>query len=195
MAASRIRQAQDFFSLNGQKGLFMASDIFQLKNLEGTFPLVLVHDVIEHIGCKDRFLSGLRKYLVNGGVMFVAFPAWQMPFGGHQQTARGRFVSHCPFIHLLPGFCYKWLLRASGEREDTVKELLDIRQTRCTIEVFRKAVRRSGYRILGESLYFVNPHYEVKFGMRPRRLSKMIAAIPYLRNFFCTSCFYILEKQ
>lgn len=195
MAASRIEQARAFFALDGRKGTFIASDIFRMKHLEGTFPLVLVHDVIEHIGCKDRFLSDLRNYLSDGGVMFVAFPAWQMPFGGHQQTARGRFVSHCPFIHLLPAGCYQWLLRVSGESADTISELLDIRRTRCTVEMFRKLARRNGYRIVGERLYFVNPHYEAKFGMRPRRLSRMIAAIPYVRNFFCTGCFYLLEKE
>jgi hypothetical protein len=30
--------------------------------------------------------------------------------------------------------------------------------------------------------------------LSPRRLNGVIAAIPYIRNFFCTSCFYILKK-
>ena len=39
-----------------------------------------------------------------------------MPFGGHQQIAKG-FVSRVPFIHLLPENIYAKLLRISGESE------------------------------------------------------------------------------
>ena len=191
---SRIRQAQSFFSSKDQKGIFIASDIFQLRDLEGAFSLILVHDVIEHIERKAEFLSDLRSYLSPDGIMFIAFPAWQMPFGGHQQIARGRIVSHFPFIHLFPLFFYKWLLKACGEKEDTIKELLSIRQTKCTIEMFRRIAQQTGYQIVDEQLYFINPHYEIKFGLLPRKLNKIISAIPYLRNFFSTSCFYILKR-
>lgn len=46
-----------------------------------------------------------------------------------------------------------------------------------------------------QQLYFINPHYETKFGFTPRKLNKHIAHIPYLRNFVSISCFYILRKQ
>lgn len=92
MADSRIQQARTFFADKNQKGTFIASDIFQLKDLEKTFPLILIHDVVEHIEHKAQFLSDLKRYLSSGGVLFVAFPAWQMPFGGHQQIAQGKVV-------------------------------------------------------------------------------------------------------
>ena len=117
-----------------------------------------------------------------------------MPFGGHQQIAHGRIISHFPFIHLLPLFLYKWLLKACGEKEDAIKELLNIRHTRCTIEIFRMIAHRTGYQIVNEQLYFINPHYETKFGLLPRKLNKIISTIPHLRNFFSTSCFYILKR-
>ncbi|WP_291529072.1 class I SAM-dependent methyltransferase [Bacteroides sp. UBA939] len=194
IATSRIQQARTFFADKNQKAVFIASDIFQLKDLEKTFPLILIHDVIEHIGHKVRFLSGLKEYLSPGGALFVAFPAWQMPFGGHQQIARGRIISHLPFIHLLPRFLYRWLLKACGEKEDTIKELLSIKQTGCTIEMFRNIARQAGYEIINEQLYFINPHYEVKFGISPRKLNKVVSSIPYLKNFFSTSCFYVLRR-
>lgn len=191
---SRIGQAQAFFAARNQKGLFIASDIFRLRSLEGTFPLILIHDVIEHISHKTDFLAGLKKYLSPDGAVFVAFPAWQMPFGGHQQIARGKIVSHLPFIHLLPRPLYQGVLKACGEKENTIEELLSIRQTKCTIEMFRKRVREAGYQIVNEQFYLINPHYEIKFGFSPRRLSKAISVIPYIRNFFSTSCFYVLRR-
>lgn len=192
-ASSRIKQAQFFFTEKNQKGTFIASDIFQLRDLKGGFHLVLIHDVIEHIGNKALFLSGMKSYLTADGVIFIAFPAWQMPFGGHQQIARGRILSHLPFIHLLPSTLYKWMLKIGGEKEDTIKELLSIKETRCTIEMFRNIAQQTGYQIVDQQLYFINPHYEVKFGWAPRKLSKVISSVPYLRNIFSTSCFYLLK--
>lgn len=194
IAKSRIQQAQSFFADKNQEAIFIASDIFQLRSLERTFPLILVHDVIEHIGHKAQFLSDLRNYLTSDGIIFIAFPAWLMPFGGHQQIARRKIVSHVPFIHLLPRFLYKWVLQACGEKDETIKKLLNIRHTRCTIELFRKIARQTGYQIVNEQLYFINPHYEVKFGLSPRKLNKVVSTIPYLRDFFSTSCFYILRE-
>ena len=195
IARSRIEQAQSCFIDSNQKGTFIASDIFQLSSLEKSFPLILIHDTVEHIEHKAQFLSGIKKYLSSGGAIFVAFPAWQMPFGGHQQIARGKVISHLPFIHLLPRFLYRWVLKACGEKEDTIKELLSIKQTRCSIEMFRNIAGQAGYRITDERLYLLNPHYEVKFGLSPRKLSKGIAMIPYIRNFFSTSCFYMLRQN
>lgn len=35
---------------------------------------------------------------------------------GHQQIAKGKIISHLPFIHLLPRFLYRWLLKLCGEK-------------------------------------------------------------------------------
>lgn len=193
MAGSRIEQARLFFLKRKQKGTFIPANIFLLKDFHHLFPLIIVHDVIEHISDKAQFLSDLRKFLTPDGVIFIGFPAWQMPFGGHQQIARGKVISHLPFIHLLPASIYKWILNVSGEKEDTINELLSIKKTKCSIEKFLSIVDQTNYKIINQQLYFINPHYETKFGLTPRKLNKHITYIPYLRNFVSTSCFYILK--
>lgn len=70
------------------------------------------------------------------GIIFIVFSTWQMPFGGHQQIAQGKIVSHLPFIHLLPVSLYKLVLNVFGEKEDTIKELQRIKEIRCFIEQF-----------------------------------------------------------
>lgn len=107
----------------------------------------------------------------------------------HQQIAKGKIISHLPFIHLLPRFLCRWLLKLCGEKDDTIKELLNIKQTKCSVEIFRNIAKQAGYQIMNEQLYLFNPHYEVKFGFPPRKLSKGISMIPYVRDFFSTSCF------
>ena len=192
IAVGRIEEAKSFFSEAGVKGTFIANDIFRVKELEHSFDIVICHDVIEHIADKKLFLTKLNHFLKCNGIIFMAFPAWQMPFGGHQQICRSSLLSHLPFIHLLPARLYRSVLRAFGESNDCIDELLSIKQTHITIEQFEDLLMRTDLCIADRQLWFINPHYKVKFGLRPRKLHPIMSAIPYLRNFFCTSCFYIL---
>lgn len=193
IAESRIKDAIFFFEKAHAKGVFIASDIFKIKELEYSFDLIICHDVIEHIMEKKDFLSRLRKYLKPQGTIFMSFPAWQMPFGGHQQICRSVIASRLPFIHLLPKSLYKLILRCCKEDDACIKELLSIKETATSIEFFEHLASDTNLKIMNRRLYFINPHYEIKFGLTPRKLSKYIGSIPYLRNFFTTSCFYILK--
>jgi SAM-dependent methyltransferase len=157
------------------------------------YDLIVVRDVIEHIADKEAFLSRLHRFLRPGGMVFFAFPAWQMPFGGHQQICRSRVASRLPFMHLLPRGIYRSCLRLCGEGEGVVEELLSIQRCKTSIGPFKRLVFRTGYRIVREQLYLINPHYEAKFGLTPRRLTSLIGRIPGVRNFFSTSCFYLIQ--
>lgn len=194
-SVSRIEQAKQFFSERGQEGTFINSNIFAFKEYHHQFSLIIVHDVIEHIDDKKQFLSELKDFLSPGGCIFIAFPAWQMPFGGHQQIANGKFISHLPFVHLLPKGIYPFVLRSFHESEGTIKELLSIKHTRCTIEHFRQLTSETKYKVINQQLFLINPNYETKFGLHPRRLNKGLSHIPYIRDFFSTSCFYILQPE
>jgi len=192
MAESRIRVAQESFKDLGLDGKFIASDIFKVKELEGHFELIICHDVIEHIYDKKLFIENLSKYVKPGGIVFMSFPAWYMPFGGHQQICHGKFLSHLPFFHILPAPIYKGILKL-GKEEAALPELLEIKKTKCPIELFQKLIKKQGIQIMDQRYYFINPHYEVKFKMKPRLLNPLIGCIPGVRNFFTTSCFYILK--
>ena len=193
LSAGRIKDAILFFEERQIKGNFIASDIFKLKGLEHKFDLIICHDVIEHIKDKATFLSNLLKYINSEGIIFMSFPAWQMPFGGHQQICKSKIISHFPFIHLLPAPIYKGILKFGGESTGCIEELLSIKETKTSIELFEKLVHEKHITIIDRQLFFINPHYEIKFRLKPRRLYAIIAGIPYLRNFFTTSCFYTLK--
>lgn len=195
MATCRIKQAKSFFEAENAEATFIASDIFLLKNLEHRFDLIICHDVFEHIQNKEGFLSGLNRYLKPDGIVFMAFPAWQMPFGGHQQICKNRLLSHIPFIHLLPKPFYKILIRFMGENDTCLKELMEIKENRVSVESFEHLLKKTDLQIINRKLWFINPHYETKFGLKPRSLNKPVANIPWFRNFFCTSCFYLLTKK
>ncbi len=195
ISKNRIRDARAFFKESEAEGRFIYADIMAMEEEVGCFDLLLCHDVIEHISRKRELLAGIGRFMKPGGYLFIAFPAWQMPFGGHQQICRSLVLSKLPFIHLLPAALYKRLLSAFGESRECVDELMSIRESRMDISRFERLADEAGYSIIDRRIYLINPHYQVKFGLKPRLLSKMISAIPLLRNFFATSCFYMLQKR
>lgn len=193
-AASLIDVARRNFEGFRVGGSFIAEDIFSVRGLDRGFDVIVCHDVFEHIAAKPQFLSAVERYLAPGGIVFMAFPAWQMAFGGHQQICRSKLLSRLPFVHLLPAGLYRRVIRLFGEDEDCLEELLSIRRTRVTIERFEDMLQPAGLEIADRQLWLVNPHYKVKFGLAPRRLPAFVSGVPFLRNFLSSSCFYILRR-
>lgn len=197
LSPAKIANANAYFSERGVKGNFRCLDFLSAEFPEEGFDIILIHDVIEHIEpqSKNDFFRRLRGFMKDDGIAFFGFPAWQMPFGGHQQTCRGNFLSRLPFIHLLPKSIYEKYLRITGDNEDHVQEMMSIRRSRMTPEKFERLCSEEGFDVVRRTLWLVNPHYKAKFGLKPRVLPSLIAKIPYLRNFFTTSCFYIIRKS
>ncbi len=196
MAECRIKDAQRYFADISCDASFFCCDFMEYPvpmNEEDKYDVILLHDVIEHVPAKKPFLKHLQQYLKPSGILFVGFPAWQMPFGGHQQICRSRLCSHLPFIHLLPNILYKALLKGCREKGDTIKELLSIKECKTSIERFEKLVKLCGYVTVSKKLWLINPHYKQKFGLTPRLLPPCMWRIRYLRNFFSTSCWYVLK--
>lgn len=164
-----------------------------LDRFSGRFDLILLKDVIEHIPNQEKFIPYLKKFLKPGGQVFFGFPPWYMPHGGHQQVCRSKFLSVLPYFHLLPNPIYKAILKLSGEYEPVIKELLENKATGISIERFERIVKRSGYTIPAKRFYLINPIYQYKFGVKPRKQLGIISAIPYLRDFLTTCVYYMIK--
>ena len=197
ISPNKIRNARSYFGKRNVPGVFEVRNFLDPADFPDgpVFDLILIHDVIEHIEpeWKDRFFSRLRAFLKPGGLVFWGFPAWQMPFGGHQQICRSR-ACRLPFLHLLPRGMYEHWLKAFKEDPETVRDLLSIRRSKMTVERFEKLCGAHGLRIEDRILWLVNPHYKAKFGLTPRRLPRWIAALPRVRNCFCSACFYLTSN-
>jgi len=193
ISKNRIKEAKQLFMQENVSGTFICDNIFNITGYNHRFDIIICHDVIEHITDKKALLEAARTFLKNSGVLFIAFPAWQMPFGGHQQICRNALLSKIPFVHLLPYPVYKEILTYAGESEEMIEEVLSIRDTGITIEEFEKIVSLTKWEIANRNLYLINPHYEAKYGLSPRRMPEFISNIPYIRNYISTSCFYLLK--
>jgi len=189
---ARINEALSFFEREDAPGTFICDDVLNVEEYKAYFDIIICHDVMEHVPDKGAVLSQACRFLRKDGVCFVAFPAWPMPFGGHQQICKSRVLSKLPFIHLLPARAYHRLL-ACGESDEMVRELMSIKRTGITVEAFETIAATSRWEIMDRRLYLINPHYQIKYGLRPRLLPAFVASMPRLRNFFSTSCFYMLR--
>ena len=167
----------------------ICEDIFKVKTLQHQIDVIILRDVIEHLPHQAEFITVMRQFLKEDGVVFVAFPPWQNPFGGHQQICNSKLLSHFPFLHLLPKSLYKWCLTTAGENPQA---LMEIKETGISLERFLRIVKKGDYQVAEEVLYFINPNYEVKFGLKPRKIFEC-ANIPYLRNFWTTCGYYLLK--
>ena len=161
----------------------------------GTFDLIIMRDVIEHIHNQERFLAYLKKFLKPKGLIFFGFPPWCMPFGGHHQICKSKLLSHLPYFHLLNKSLYRWLMKAFKESKETIDSLLEIKQTGLSINRFEKIIKKEKYVFAKKDLYFINPNYEIKFGLKPRKQSKIIASIPIVRDFLTTGYFCLIKKS
>lgn len=192
--AGRIRQAQTYFSESHYPATFMDADFLDVSpdRFPHKFSVILVHDVIEHVEVERKldFILHAKEFLAPGGLIFWGFPAWQMPFGGHQQICRSRIASKLPYIHLLPKAIYKAILKLCGEDAPCIHELMNIHSTQVSLELFEKLMRNSHSTIVNRHLWLVNPHYLQKFHLKPHTLP-LFLNVYYLRNFFCTSCWFL----
>jgi 2-polyprenyl-3-methyl-5-hydroxy-6-metoxy-1,4-benzoquinol methylase len=192
----RIDNAKTFMpeEIANGKISFISKDIYLVDaqtELNGLFDIIILKDVIEHIHDQAKLIGWMKNYLTTNGIIFFGFPPWYMPFGGHQQMC-GSKLMQLPYIHLLPKKLYRWLLKKNHEAVD---DLMEIRDTRITIEKFEKICKQQGYTILHKRHYLLNPIYQWKFGVKPIKQFSLISAIPFIRNIFTTCVYYVIKNN
>jgi SAM-dependent methyltransferase len=197
LVASRIELAKNFlkeYLINGSLQLVNKNiyDVDFYGVYQHTFDLIILKDAIEHIPDQEKIINFLKTLLKPGGMIYFGFPPWYMPHGGHQQICKNKFLSMLPYIHLLPTIAYKGLLRLFGESEAVVNELMEVKSTGISIERFEKIIRRLDYKIVNKIFYLINPIYEYKFKLTPRKQNSVISSIPYMRDFLTTCVYYLI---
>jgi 2-polyprenyl-3-methyl-5-hydroxy-6-metoxy-1,4-benzoquinol methylase len=193
----RIRNGEQWLKEDIDRGRlrFVSKDIYKVdaeKELGGRFDIIVLKDVIEHIHNQQKLIGWMKSFLKENGVIFFGFPPWQMPFGGHQQICRGKILSKLPYYHLLPKPIYRLILKKNSENW---QELLEIKETGISIERFQRICKKEEYDLLHKRFYLFNPIYRYKFGLRPRRQATLISATPWVRNFFTTCVYYLIQAK
>ncbi|HFB99547.1 MAG TPA: class I SAM-dependent methyltransferase [Phaeodactylibacter sp.] len=173
---------------------FIFRDIYKIGLDEiGTFDLIIMRDVIEHIHDQEKFMGYVKKFLSKNGMIFFGFPPWQMPFGGHQQVCKNKIASKLPYYHLLPTPIYAGLLKIFGEDPRRIKGLLEVKETGISIGRFEKILQKEHFKIENKTEFLINPNYQIKFNLTPRKQFSFISAIPYFKNFLTTCSYYLVS--
>lgn len=172
---------------------FLNHDIINqeiLPEWDAAYDLVLLRDVIEHLDDTDIALTNIRKIIKPGGHLFVTFPPYHSPFGGHQHTVMNT-GGKLPYIHLLPDKVFHQLI-ASGRKND-IGEVKRLQKIRLTPTKFMKAAKDSGYEIVHQDYYLLRPVFKMKFGLPSIKLTP-VAKMNFIRNYFSLEAAYILKK-
>ena len=200
LSTKRVETARILMKSEIEEGLvdFISKDIYDInpdKDLEFKFDVILLKDVIEHIFHQEKFMEHVKGFLKPNGRIFFGFPPWQMPFGGHQQVLHHKLLSKLPYFHLLPKPIYKTILKLAGESPNKIKEMMELKETGLSIERFEKIVRNAGFNIAHSTHYLINPVYKFKFGLNSRKQLGLIRTVPFIRNFFTTGVYYLIQKD
>ncbi len=193
----RVETAKEYLKEDHDAGRidFITRNIYDIdveKDIGHGFDLIVLKDVIEHIPGQKRFIPKLREFLNPNGKVFFGFPPWRMPFGGHQQNLKGKFLSKLPYFHLLPTGMYRSVLKSFGEDQQKVDHMIEIKETGISIGRFEKISKASGYTILKKKHWLFNPIYKFKFGLKPARQLPIADSVPYLRDFYTTAVYYLI---
>lgn len=200
LSSSKIENAKIFMADEINKGQisFICEDIYKVNfktAFQSQFDLIILKDTIEHIHDQKKIISYLKDFLKSDGQIFFGFPPWFMPWGGHQQICSSKFLMYLPYFHLLPMSVYKTTLKLFGESDNKVLELAEIKQTGISTKRFEAILAQTGYRITDKQFYLINPIYEHKFGWQPRKQSKVIANIKFVRDLLSTTVYYLVKTN
>ena len=198
--AERIDWAKKFLGDDIEKGKlsFIARNIYDIdveKDLQKKFDLVILKDVIEHIHDQGKFIARLGDFLNAGGKVFFGFPPWYMPFGGHQQICKNKLLSKLPYYHLFPVPLYRAMLKAGGESPERIEALLEIKETGISTARFEKLLAKNNFSIAKKQLYLISPIYTYKFKMPPVKQLPVLSSVPFVRDFFTTAAYYLVERR
>lgn len=198
LADSRVLDAKLFLAEEIKEGraAIVNENIYDSvrTNSMGRFDIIILKDVIEHIPDQPKFIETLHQLLQKDSVIFFAYPPWWMPFGGHQQIARSKYLRTWPWLHLLPKNLYQSILKCANEQPATISELMAVHATGINIETMHRILRKQHFVVIDEIYWFFNPIYKFKFGFRQRKVWSVLSKIPFLRNFY-TTAHYIIFKS
>src|SRR5882672_5433118 len=81
--APRVDDANKFMAeeIAGDKIRFVVKDIYEVdleKDLGGSFDIIVLKDVIEHIHDQAKLIGWMKKFLTKGGIIYFGFPPWYM---------------------------------------------------------------------------------------------------------------------
>jgi SAM-dependent methyltransferase len=163
-----------------------------LPEWRNAFDLVILRDVIEHLDDTFLALKNIQKLLKPNGYLFIEFPPYNSPFGGHQHLLRNTFGKF-PYAHLLPKPFFN-RMTASGWHEVDISEVRRLNTIRLSPAKFKRAATQAGYSLVHEQYFLLRPVFKMKFGLPTIPLTP-IKWLPGVKEIFSLEANYILQMN
>ena len=189
----RLERAREICKIGEIHIEFVNHDVINeepLNNWLDTYNLGFLRDVIEHLDDTYTALSNIKKIIKSGGYLFVTFPPYYYPFGGHQHTL-GNFWGKIPYIHILPDFVFHRLIKSG--RDCDIDEVKRLQSIKLTTKKFEDAASKAGYVIAHSDFYLLRPVFKMKFGLPSIKLT-FLKKFPLIKRFFILEAAYLLKK-
>lgn len=189
-----IDRAQIIFNALGINSEFRIHDVTNEEippEWREQFDFVTLRDVMEHLEKRDQSLQHVVDFLRPGGYLYVVFPPYYSPFGGHQHLLKSIW-GNLPFVQALPDVLFKPIVK-SGKIDLDIEEVSRMRDIRLTIGKFKGAAKNVGLDLIDEQLYLLRPVFKLKFGL-PAIKMNVLRSIPFLREVFSLEAGYLLRK-
>jgi SAM-dependent methyltransferase len=160
-----------------------------------TYDLILLRDVLEHVPERERIVDVCARTLRPGGRLFVSFPPYYSPFGGHQHVA-ANWTKLAPYLHLLPERLFMRLVKLEDNvylaSDDLLGDMTSVRATRLTIGKAEAAFARAGLRVESRQLFVLRPEFGVRYGIRALD-AHGLGSVRGLRDLVVMGAFYLLR--
>ncbi len=174
---------------------FFVGDICDHESIAtqcGLFDIIVLRDVIEHIPQQEKALVVCSELLKPNGLLFLSFPPFYSPFGGHQQNLK--VGKRMPFIHVLPGRIYQFLLKCIHASPPSIRALMNTRSNRVTIPRILKINPRLPFAYEFKKCYIIRPDFEIRYKLKQRSCF-LLNGTPIIREIFSTGCLITLRKH
>lgn len=156
------------------------------------FDLVILRDVIEHLKSPETAIQKISKLIKTGGKLYITFPPYYSPYGGHQQIVKGNFISKLPYIHWLPKNIFKWTV--SSGLNYGIEEVMSLKEYRLTPSKLKKIIKKLNFKITQESYFLLRPVFKPRFNLPTINIT-FLKIIPGLAQILALEASLILEKE
>lgn len=192
IASWRLETGRKINTILGLNAVLTGHDIINeepLPEWNHAYDLVILRDVIEHLDDTEAALEHVSRILKPGGMLFVTFPPYHSPYGGHQHLIKNTW-GRLPYIHLLPKKIFFRMI-ADGKKID-VDEVQRLHSIRLTAKKFITAAQKTGYQLHREEYYLLRPVFKMKFGL-PTIPITPLKQVPLVKQVLSLEAAYILQ--
>jgi SAM-dependent methyltransferase len=160
---------------------------------EARYDLVLLRDVIEHLPQPAHALANVWQMLKPGGILYLEFPPYYSPYGGHQQL-RQHLLLRLPFMHLLPmRLLFQVPALVRKDEQDYLEDIKVLERCKLTIHRFEILAKAFGFQCVEKEFYVSRPIFKVRYGIPTLRI-QALGKLPLLRELLVTGVVYLLRK-